>query len=243
MCYVIRITCYVLRVTHHSTHFIAEIVQHTASGYRNLKQAYIDKLVRRRTIRCMTISAVGSLPATKVLDKLLADAGVAGAHGFEVLRLVRAVDHIYDRLLYEVTRDGPVTVPRWRILLRLWIEEQLGQGAVNPTHLSRTQQVAKNTISDHLRALEESGLIERELDQEDRRQFKIHLTEAGRAIVQEYTPVHARYLNQPLACFAPQEIAQLQQLLSKLHTALLAEIGGCPCAVEPEQEQSIHTLE
>jgi DNA-binding MarR family transcriptional regulator len=183
------------------------------------------------------------LPATKILDKLLADAGVAGAHGFEVLRLVRAVDHAYDRLLHEVTRDGPVTAPRWRILLRLWVEEQLGQGAVNPTHLSRTQQVAKNTISDHLRALEESGLIERELDQEDRRQFKIHLTEAGRAIVQKYTPLHARYLNQPLASFTSQEIAQLQRLLSKLHGALLAEIGGCPCAVEPEQEAPDHTVE
>lgn len=175
-----------------------------------------------------------------VLDNLLTEAGVAGTHGIEMLRLVRAVDQGYDRALNAAMQMSAVTAPRWRILLRLWVDEQLGQGAVSPTHLSRTQQLAKNTISDHLRTLEEAGFIVRELDREDRRQFQIRLTDAGRAVVREYTPAHAQRLNQLLTDFSTQEIATLQALLGRLHAALCAITGGAPCTVEPEERESRH---
>lgn len=168
----------------------------------------------------MTISASVSPAPAQLIQSLLQDAGVEGMEGIEVLRLVHAVGGAYDRLLSDAMRTEPVTAPRWRILLRLWVEEQLGGGDVNPTHLSRMQQVAKNTISDHLRALEDAGMIERRLDELDRRQFKIRLTEAGRDLVVRSTPGHAQRLNQVLADFTPAEIVQLQSLLGKLHRAL-----------------------
>ena len=174
----------------------------------------------------MTISTTLPQPIADRMAELLAASGVNGLQGVEVLRLVRAVNNAYDSLLTDAMRDGPVTPPRWRILLRLWLEEQMGQSAVNPTHLSRTQQVSKNTISEHLRALEEAGLVERELDRSDRRQFKIRLTEKGRAVVQECTPGHVQRLNDFIACLTPQESDQLAVLLNKLHTALRAE-GEC----------------
>jgi DNA-binding MarR family transcriptional regulator len=181
----------------------------------------------------MTNSATLPPQVIDALEGLLADAGVEGAQGFEVLRLVRIVAGAYDRLLNEAMRDEPISVPRLRILLRLWLEEQMGCGAVNPTHLSRTQQVSKNTISDHLRALEEDELIERELDLNDRRQFKIHLTDAGRALVREAAPSHARMLNNLLAPLASEEIEQLQHLLIKLHCALAHHLGEGACQPQP----------
>ena len=171
----------------------------------------------------MTISASLPHPVAERMTELLAQSGVSGLQGVEVLRLVRAVNNAYDSLLSEAMRDGPVTPPRWRILLRLWLEEQTGQSAVNPTHLSRTQQVSKNTISEHLRALEEAELIERELDESDRRQFKIRLTERGRVVVQSCTPGHVQRLNDLIACLTPQESEQLVTLLSILHDALRAD--------------------
>jgi DNA-binding MarR family transcriptional regulator len=164
------------------------------------------------------------------LQKLLAQAGVEGMHGIEILRLVRMAAGAYDRLLGDATRRESLSPPRWGILLRLWLEEQISGKAMNPTHLSHSQRVSKNTISDHLRALEEAGLVERTLDPDDRRQFKIHLTEAGRTLVQQATPAHARLLNQALTSFSAEEIAHLQQLLGKLHASLCAQIGedGCP---------------
>ena len=176
----------------------------------------------------MTNSTALPQPVAAILEQLLADAGVEGTHGFEVLRLVGMVDSAYDRLLNEATRHDPVSAPRWRILLWLWIEEQMGCGAVNPTKLSRAQQLSKNTISDHLRTLEEDGLIERELDQNDRRQFRIHLTAAGRVLVRTLTPAHALLLNHLLSPFTAEEVAQLQHLLGRLHATLSAQAGdGC----------------
>lgn len=171
----------------------------------------------------MTISTTLPHPVAERMSELLAQSGVSGLQGVEVLRLVRAVNNAYDSLLSDAMRDGPVTPPRWRILLRLWLEEQTGQNAVNPTHLSRTQQVSKNTISEHLRALEEAALIERELDASDRRQFKIRLTERGRAVVQSCTPGHVQRLNDLIASLTPQESEQLVTLLNKLHGALRAD--------------------
>ncbi len=58
--------------------------------------------------------------------------------------------------------ETPLSPHRWRVLFRIWLEEQQGFLTVNPTQLSRAHQVSKNTISDHLRALEDGGLIARE---------------------------------------------------------------------------------
>lgn len=185
----------------------------------------------------MTISTSAAPLPAQLIQKLLEDASVEGMEGIEVLRLVHAVGGAYDRLLSDAMRAEPVTAPRWRILLRLWVEEQLGDGDVNPTHLSRVQQVAKNTISDHLRALEEAGLIERRLDELDRRQFRIRLTDAGRALVVTSTPRHAQRLNQVLADFTPAEIAQLQSLLAKLHRALCLETDTL-CEFHPNEQRS-----
>ena len=66
---------------------------------------------------------------------------------------------------------------------------------MSPTHLSRCQNVSKNTISSLIGGLEEQGLVERELDRTDKRVFRIHLTDAGRQAVQETAPDHVAYLN------------------------------------------------
>jgi DNA-binding MarR family transcriptional regulator len=189
----------------------------------------------------MTNSATLSPQVSEILDGLLADAGVAGVQGLEVLRLVRIVAGAYDRLLNDAMRAEPVSVPRLRILLRLWVEERMGCGVVNPTHLSRTQQLSKNTISEHLRALEEDGLIARELDQDDRRQFRIFLTDAGRALVRSSAPSHAHMLNNLLAPLSLEEVSQLQHLLTKLHNALALHHAEGACQTQPTRSATQST--
>lgn len=173
-----------------------------------------------------------ALPPSAVaasFKQLLAEEGVTETYGVEVLRLVRVVNNAYDSLLNYASGQGALTPPRWHLLLRIWLEEQLGMPAANPTHLSRVQQVSKNTISDHLRALEEAGLIERELDQADRRQFKIWLTDAGRDAVRRTTPNHVRHLNALVAALDRDEIEQLKNLLERLHRALRSQAQENSC--------------
>jgi DNA-binding MarR family transcriptional regulator len=100
------------------------------------------------------------------------------------------------------------------------MEERCGTSAVSPTQLSKAQNVSKNTISAHLRALEEQGLIIRELDAADRRQFRIRLSDAGRTLVRASIPGHIEFMNDLLAGLDADEVAQLQGLLEKLIRSL-----------------------
>ena len=170
-----------------------------------------------------------SHPGYAGFQQMLAAADVENTDGLDVLRLVRAVNFAFDSALTDALRDDTLTAPRWYLLLRLWLEEQAGNPGVNPTHLSRMQHVSKNTISDHLRSLEEAGLIERELDQDDRRQFIIRLTAAGRDAVRISIPGHMRTMNTLIAALTLDETRQLLDLLAKLHGALRGSGGQQEC--------------
>ena len=85
----------------------------------------------------------------------------------------------------------------------------------------RSQRLSKNTISAHLRHLEEQGLIEREIDPDDLRTFRIQLSEEGRRLMNESLPVHIRFLNRLSDSLTAEEIEQTEILLGKLHDSLL----------------------
>ena len=106
--------------------------------------------------------SVTSLP----FKQFLAQLGVNEIHGLETLRLIKMCANAYETVASEHLRTEQISEQRWRLLLRLLLEEQHGNPHVNPTHLANTQQVSKNTISSLLRSLEEQGLIERTLDQQ-----------------------------------------------------------------------------
>jgi DNA-binding MarR family transcriptional regulator len=160
-------------------------------------------------------------PLHQTFRRLLAEHGITATHGVDLMRLIRMLANAYDVLLEAQMRDENLSIPRWRLLIHLYAAEQSGEASVSPTRLSHVQNVSKNTISALLRSLEEDGLIERELDPEDRRQFRIRLSTAGRALIRRTTPHHVRYLNALVADLDPEEIGQLQILLEKLYASLV----------------------
>ena len=168
------------------------------------------------------------------IPQLLAQIGVPDVRGVEILRLVRLVNNTYESILSDCLGEAPLTFHRWRVLLRIWMEEQTGHQGVNPTHLSRTQQLSKNTISDHLRALEAAGLIDRELDESDRRQFKIQLTDTGRQLIQRTTPEHVGFLNRLLDGLSPAEVEEMTRSLQQLYVALQRNADS-PTGLENER--------
>ncbi|MBX2996913.1 MAG: MarR family transcriptional regulator [Caldilineaceae bacterium] len=171
-------------------------------------------------------------PDSSVHEKFLraiTGLGVSQMHGVELLRLIKMAASAYDAALAERMRKEDLSAPRWRILLRLWGEEEAGCPSLSPTQLSQAQKLSKNTVSAHLRSLEEQELIERELDAEDLRQFKIRLTARGRDLVRQITPGHMLFLNDLTVDLSPHEIESLQILLQKLHGSLIrhANLEGC----------------
>jgi DNA-binding MarR family transcriptional regulator len=173
----------------------------------------------------MTNQPERELVGHQAIRSLFQELNAKPLHGLEVVRQIHLLANLYEALTEEQLRAHNLSQPRWSLLLRLWGAEQLGVPCVRPTQLSHTQGVSKNTISTHLRSLEEQGLIERELDPDDRRQFLIRLSEAGRALVQAATPGHIRFLNNLTADLTAQEVEQLVGLLLRLHHSLIRHGG------------------
>ncbi|MEX1018551.1 MAG: helix-turn-helix domain-containing protein [Litorilinea sp.] len=172
------------------------------------------------------------------LHRLLAPLGIEPTPGAELMHQVRMAAQLYDSLMLPKHRVGNLSPPqlsapqlspaRLRLLLCLFAYELQGETSLNPTRLSRELSLSKNTISAHLRALEELGLVERTTDPNDLRQFQIQLAESGRACIRRSVPDHMSYLDRLAQDLTPTEVTQLSQLLVKLIASLRAHgQDGC----------------
>jgi DNA-binding MarR family transcriptional regulator len=157
-----------------------------------------------------------------VHDHVKALFNIEDSSGIELFVMLQRVAHLSRLLDDQLSGEMGLSGPRWRLLLRLRIEEELGNHAgLTPTALSRSQRVSKNTISALLRGLEMQGLIQRALDSVDLRAFRIQLTQAGRDYLHDTTPRRLEGLNRLLSGLDSQEQEQLTVLLEKLHRSLL----------------------
>lgn len=154
-------------------------------------------------------------------QKMIYSYGVSGTEGVEVLRLIRMCANTFEAMTGDKMRGENMTESRWRLLLRLRMEEKRGNLEVNPTQLATMHNVSKNTISSLLRSLDEQGLIIQVLDHEDRRKFKVRLSDAGRKQVDASMPRHMEYLQRLTSDLTNDEREQLLVLLSKLHDSLV----------------------
>ncbi len=154
-------------------------------------------------------------------SRLLSEVGVTETHGLELLRLVKMCNGAYDTILGEQMRHTTISSPQWRLLAQLFVADQREDKSLTPTEIARNQRLSKNTVSAHLRSLEEQGLIVRQIDPDDLRAFRIQLSQDGRQLMRHSLPTHIGFLNNLTARMAPDEIAQLETLLEKLHRSLL----------------------
>lgn len=149
--------------------------------------------------------------------------GLEEARGFEVCGLVHALTHLYDAVESQRLGNSELSGARWRLLAHLMVQERFRKGkGLTPTSLSRFRGVSRNTISSLLRGLEEQGYIQRTLDPEDRRVFRIRLTDAGREVAQSSAAARVTYINQLASDLSDEEREQLIVLLEKLFRSVLA---------------------
>lgn len=125
----------------------------------------------------------------------------------------RAIHHIGEQSLDE----AGLSFAQYKVLMHLFFAEQIGgDSELNPSEISHRQGVSRNTISSFIRNLEEEGLVERRLDPDDRRRFKISLTEKGRSLVTNYARQHLATISDCFTVLSPDEQETLSRLLRKL---------------------------
>jgi len=130
---------------------------------------------------------------------------------------LRQVAHRLHQLSDANLESSGLSYAQFRVLMSLRYCEWVGNcGGLNPSEISDQQGTSRNTISALIRSLEESGLVERQLDEGDRRRFNIRLTDAGRHIVGDHAAQHVQLINELFAVLDKDDIETLTRILQTL---------------------------
>lgn len=114
-------------------------------------------------------------------------------------------------LLREEIDQYELTPPQFGLLAFLWREDGQTQ-----TELSEKGQIDRTTIGGLIDRLEKIGLVERRPHPQDRRAYKIHLTERGRELEGPLTECAQRTLARLTKDLSQQEVSELVRMLTIL---------------------------
>lgn len=116
-----------------------------------------------------------------------------------------------------------LTPPQFGLLAFLWQEDGLTQ-----SELSEKGQIDRTTIGGLVDRLEKTGLVERRQHPQDRRAYKIHLTDRGRAVEAPLSACAERSLARFTTGLTEQEVNELRRMLNILRgDRRVYEIPSC----------------
>jgi DNA-binding MarR family transcriptional regulator len=149
---------------------------------------------------------------------------------FRLMAQMRMVSHALHQFSQNSLATAGLSYAQYRLLMSLlYREENEAHGALNPSQISELLGTGRNTVSALIRSLEEDGLIERQLDAQDRRKFQIRLTPEGRCRVQQNAGRHFATIAHCFRDLSESEQESLSWLLEKLGQSVVAEdVGRCP---------------
>ncbi len=117
--------------------------------------------------------------------------------------------------------EAGISYARYPLLMHLLFAEEIdGRSELNPSEISEKQGISRNTVSSLIRELENEELIDRHLDEKDRRRFKIRLTENGRLRVHNHASQHFQIIADSFSNLTADEQKTLAHLLNKINQKL-----------------------
>jgi DNA-binding MarR family transcriptional regulator len=143
----------------------------------------------------------------------------------EIERALARIAHLltrarrHDRLV----ADAGVPVDRAAVpILRLLSESE----PLRPGELAVQLAVEAPHVTRQVQRLEKVGYVERVGDPDDRRAYRIQLTQAGRDATDCIRQAGQRYLQEALAAWSPQDQRQLAELFHRMVDDFLAYGAG-----------------
>lgn len=121
------------------------------------------------------------------------------------------------RLKYELyqafkAKGHNITPEQWAILNRLWEQDGLSQ-----VELADRTFKDKPNVTRMLDVLEKRSLVFRQADQDDRRAYKVYLTEQGRQLKEELIPLAIEVLKRGQRNLTSEEIEYLRKRLNTIY--------------------------
>ena len=127
--------------------------------------------------------------------------------GLHLARTARSVSRAFDDALAQAGGSVPV----WLVLISL-----KSQQLRNQRELAEAVGIREATLTHHLNAMDEQGLITRRRDPANRRVHLVELTDDGEAAFQRLRGAAAEFDKQLRAGFSDDEVADLAALLTRL---------------------------
>jgi len=127
--------------------------------------------------------------------------------GLHLARTARSVSRAFDDALAEAGGSVPV----WLVLISL-----KSQQLRNQRELAEAVGIREATLTHHLNAMDEQGLITRRRDPANRRVHQVELTEAGEAAFQRMRGAAAAFDQRLRSGLSGDEVSQLETLLGRL---------------------------
>lgn len=127
--------------------------------------------------------------------------------GLHLARTARSVSRAFDDALAQAGGSAPV----WLVLISL-----KSQQVRNQRELAEAVGIREATLTHHLNAMDEQGLITRRRDPANRRVHLVELTEAGEDTFQRLRGAATAFDQRLRAGLSGDEVSQLEALLGRL---------------------------
>lgn len=138
-----------------------------------------------------------------------------------------------DRLLQKHSTTG-FLFGQGRLLSALSVLDGVSQSA-----LSKSVSLSPATVTEMLDKLEASGFVERKKDGSDSRRLQVYITDRGRVAATEMEAERIRAVSELFAVLSPDEVSELERLVSKLNGSLH---GVEPPAPQPRNTSEFYGL-
>ena len=128
----------------------------------------------------------------------------------------RHISYIYRKSMNEMHNriaqlDSELLSSQYILLSNIYRYEGVNQRA-----LAEMISLDPATVSKSLRGMEEKGYIVRRINEKNRRNFKLYLTEKGRDLAEKSFRIQFEYWNNLIYDFTEQEIETLKRLLKRI---------------------------
>ncbi|KAA3660595.1 MAG: MarR family transcriptional regulator [Chloroflexi bacterium] len=152
------------------------------------------------------------------------------ADAFRLMNEMHMVTHAIKQIGENSLAAAGLSMAQYRILTHLLFSKNVfDEDVLNPSEISDHLGVSRNTISSLIRSLEDKDLIQRKLDTNDRRKFKISLTSAGTDLVTRYAGHHMHNVSHCFTVLNEDERKQFSSYLNRLSNQIE---NGRNCAKE-----------
>lgn len=127
-----------------------------------------------------------------------------------------------------------LTRAQWRVLAHLAPRQ-----GINQSNLAEILEVENITLGRHIDRLEEADWVERRRDPDDRRAWRLYLTEKSRPVLDQMEVLATEAQEEAMASLSPGERRRLLDLLLSMKRSMVAReaetrITGDGGPVEPE---------